>query len=79
MEMSKINVRNTMSAETIIDNPEEISVAEAFRKAGIEIGTGTVNINGINVNGDRFDSTIADIAGVKETYTVAAIVKSDNA
>lgn len=74
--MVKFTVRNNFNAETVIAN-ETSTVCEVFEQAGVEMGNGTVNINGRVISGVDYDKPINSLVGDYDEYIVASVAKAD--
>lgn len=75
--MKSIKVQNNLKSKTIIGNPDEMTVQQAFNEAQLEIGNGILNLNGVVVSAQDVNRTLSDIVGVRDTYILASVVKAD--
>jgi hypothetical protein len=75
--MKSIKVQNNLKSKTIIGNPDEMTVQQAFNEAQLEMGNGILNLNGVVVSTQDVNRTLSDIVGVRDTYILASVVKAD--
>lgn len=75
--MKSIKVQNNLKSKTIIGNPDEITVQQAFNEAQLEMGNGILNLNGVVVSAQDVNRTLSDIVGARDTYILASVVKAD--
>ena len=75
--MKSIKVQNNLKSKTIIGNPDEMTVQQAFNEAQLEMGNGIPNLNGVVVSAQDVNRTLSDIVGVRDTYILASVVKAD--
>ena len=75
--MKSIKVQNNLKSKTIIGNPDEMTVQQAFNEAQLEMGNGILNLNGIVVSMQDVNRTLSDIVGTRDTYILASVVKAD--
>lgn len=75
--MKSIKVQNNLKSKTIIGNPDEMTVQQAFNEAQLEMGNGILNLNGVVVSAQDVNRTLSDIVGVRDTYILASVVKAD--
>ena len=75
--MKSIKVQNNLKSKTIIGNPDEMTVQQAFNEAQLEMGNGILNLNGIVVSTQDVNRTLSDIVGTRDTYILASVVKAD--
>lgn len=74
--MKSIKVQNNLKSKTIIGNPDEMTVQQAFNEAQLEMGNGILNLNGVVVSAQDVNRTLSDIVGARDTYILASIVKA---
>lgn len=77
--MKSIKVQNNLKSKTIIGNPDEMTVQQAFNEAQLEMGNGILNLNGVVVSAQDVNRTLSDIVGARDTYILASVVKADGA
>ena len=75
--MKSIKVQNNLKSKTIIGNPDEMTVQQAFNEAQLEMGNGILNLNGVVVSTQDVNKTLSDIVGTRDTYILASVVKAD--
>ena len=75
--MKSIKVQNNLKSKTIIGNPDEMTVQQAFNEAQLEMGNGILNLNGVGVSTQDVNRTLSDIVGTRDTYILASVVKAD--
>lgn len=75
--MKSIKVQNNLKSKTIIGNPDEMTIQQAFVEAQLEMGNGILNLNGVVVSAKDIDKTLSDIVGMRDTYILASVVKAD--
>ena len=75
--MKSIKVQNNLKSKTIIGNPDEMTVQQAFNEAQLEMGNGILNLNGVVVSAQDVNRTLSDIVGAIDTYILASVVKAD--
>jgi hypothetical protein len=75
--MKSIKVQNNLKSKTIIGNPDEMTVQQAFNEAQLEMGNGILNLNGVVVSTQDVNRTLSDIVGTRDTYILASVVKAD--
>ena len=75
--MKSIKVQNNLKSKTIIGNPDEMTVQQAFNEAQLEMGNGILNLNGVVVSTQDVNRTRSDIVGTRDTYILASVVKAD--
>lgn len=75
--MKSIKVQNNLKSKTIIGNPDEMTVQQAFNEAQLEMGNGILNLNGVVVSAQDVNRTLSDIVGTRDTYILASVVKAD--
>ena len=75
--MKSIKVQNNLKSKTIIGNPDEMTVQQAFNEAQLEMGNGILNLNGVVVSAQDVNRTLSDIVGARDTYILASVVKTD--
>lgn len=75
--MKSIKVQNNLKSKTIIGNPDEMTVQQAFNEAQLEMGNGILNLNGVVVSTQDVNRTLSDIVGARDTYILASVVKAD--
>lgn len=74
--MKSIKVQNNLKSKTIIGNPDEMTVQQAFNEAQLEMGNGILNLNGVVVSAQDVNRTLSDIVGTRDTYILASVVKA---
>ena len=72
--MKSIKVQNNLKSKTIIGNPDEMTVQQAFNEAQLEMGNGILNLNGVVVSAQDVNRTLSDIVGARDTYILASVV-----
>lgn len=75
--MKSIKVQNNLRSRTIINDPDEMTVQQAFNEAQLEMGNGILNLNGVVVSAQDVNRTLSDIVGTRDTYILASVVKAD--
>lgn len=75
--MKSIKVQNNLKSKTIIGNPDEMTVQQAFNEAQLEMGNGILNLNGVVVSAQDVNRTLSDIVGARDTYILTSVVKAD--
>lgn len=75
--MKSIKVQNNLKSKTIIGNPDEMTVQQAFNEAQLEMGNGILNLNGVVVSAQDVNRTLSDIVGARDPYILASVVKAD--
>lgn len=75
--MKSIKVQNNLKSKTIIGNPDEMTVQQAFNEAQLEMGNGILNLNGVVLSTQDVNRTLSDIVGTRDTYILASVVKAD--
>lgn len=75
--MKSIKVQNNLKSKTIIGNPDEMTVQQAFNEAQLEMGNGILNLNGVVVSAQDVNRTLSDIVGARDIYILASVVKAD--
>lgn len=75
--MKSIKVQNNLKSKTIIGNPDEMTVQQAFNEAQLEMGNGILNLNGVVVSAQDVNRTLSDIVGARDTYILVSVVKAD--
>ena len=56
--MKSIKVQNNLKSKTIIGNPDEMTVQQAFNEAQLEMGNGILNLSSIKRNSLLINYTI---------------------
>ena len=75
--MKSIKVQNNLKSKTIISNPDEMTVQQAFNEAQLEMGNGILNLNGYEISSQEDNTTLSDIVASRDTY-IHPSVETDN-